>query len=474
MVSFLSLKGKVWAGYILAFLLLFISYFLIFFTMRRSIHETNAVTRTYSVINKLEELRGEVTEAETGIRGYIITHDTRFLEPYNTALNNIPLLHGELRTLIDSSTRQTSKLDTFMALINKKLGYLSNALSRFQANGMYISDSMRMSREPAKQVMDSIRTFARKMQAEEEQLMQQRKDKLAGFFDSTQVIAIISLAIAFITLFYSLIIFNKENNAKEKAINKATRYSIELENNIAELKESNRELEEFKSVEKFTATGRIARTIAHEVRNPLTNISLAAEQLQEMNNHSPDSTFLLDMIGRNAARINQLVAELLNATRFAHLVFQNTDVSLMVEQTLDMAKDRIELNHIRVEKQYAEESCMVAVDAEKMKLALLNIIVNAIEAMEKNTGVLSLKTKKQGNKCIIEIRDNGKGMNEEVLQNLFEPYFTGKLKGNGLGLTNTQNIILNHKGVIKVYSKPDHGATFIIVLNLATVEDTNA
>jgi signal transduction histidine kinase len=109
----------------------------------------------------------------------------------------------------------------------------------------------------------------------------------------------------------------------------------------------------------------------------------------------------------------------------------------------------------------------VAVDIEKMRLALLNIIVNAIEAMEKNKGVLSIKTKKLDDKCIIEIRDNGKGMDEEVLQNLFEPYFTGKQKGNGLGLTNTQNIIFNHKGSIKVYSKPGQGATFLIILHLS-------
>ena len=70
--------------------------------------------------------------------------------------------------------------------------------------------------------------------------------------------------------------------------------------------------------------------------------------------------------------------------------------------------------------------------------------------MENGTGILQIKTKKQGDKCIIEIIDNGTGMDEETVQKLFEPYFTSKLKGNGLGLTNTQNIILNHRGGITV------------------------
>jgi signal transduction histidine kinase len=470
MISFLSLKGKVWTGYIIAFLLLIVSYFLIYFTVSKSVAGTSAVTHAYNLINKMEELRGEITEAETGVRGYVITHDERFLSPYVSALEKIPQIHAELNQLTEDSDPQRQQLDSFMLLVEERLGFMKSGLAAFRQNGMSVTDSMRQSREPAKKLMDSIRDFETRIQAQEERMMEARKEKLSGFFSSTQIIAIISLAIAFITLFYSLIIFNKENKAKEMAIEKALRYSVDLEANISELKNASHELEELKSLEKFTATGRIARTIAHEVRNPLTNISLAAEQLQETSLQNGDSSVLLEMISRNASRINQLIAELLSATRFAHLEYQTTDASHLIEQILELADDRINLNHIRVEKNYATEPCPITVDAEKMKLALLNIIVNAIEAMEKNKGVLTLKTTREAKKCVIEIRDNGVGMTEDVLQNLFEPYFTAKAKGNGLGLTNTQNIIYNHKGVIKVYSKPGQGSTFIIILDLTETE----
>jgi signal transduction histidine kinase len=466
MVSLLSLKGKVWSGYFLAFILLLISYFLIFYTMQRSVQETNSVSHTFNVINRLEILRGQVTQAETGVRGYVLTKDLRFRHPYDEAIANIPVIYHELKGLTKDNQSQQARLDSLYGLINQRLDYLSSGLIAFEANGMVVTDSMKVNREPSKRIMDSIRVFSAHLKAEEEKLMEARKDKLRGFFDSTQIIAMISVAIAFITLFYSLIIFNKENKAKEKATERAMRYSVELENNIARLKASNLELEEFKSLEKFTATGRIARTIAHEVRNPLTNISLAAEQLEESLPATKESTVLLEMISRNASRINQLVSELLNATRFAILEFRDTDITGLVEATLEMARDRINLNNVKVEKHYFPDHILVSVDAEKMKLALLNIIVNAIEAMEKNGGLLIIKTKKQGNKCMIEIRDNGKGMDDDVLSNLFEPYFTGKIKGNGLGLTNSQNIIFNHKGTIKVYSKPGQGATFIISLNI--------
>lgn len=74
-------------------------------------------------------------------------------------------------------------------------------------------------------------------------------------------------------------------------------------------------------------------------------------------------------------------------------------------------------------------------------------------------------------KCIIEFKDNGTGINDETMQKLFEPYFTSKMKGTGLGLTYTQNIILNHKGSITVDSKPGHGSTFIVTLNINQQKD---
>lgn len=315
--------------------------------------------------------------------------------------------------------------------------------------------------------MDSIRLFVTKLKKAEEQLGSKRQFALSRFFSGTQIITIISLVTAVLAIVYSVYTYNNEKKAKESADEKVDLYRQELESNINELKSMNNELQELRNMEKFVATGRIARTIAHEVRNPLTNIFLASEQLHEIKASHGESSILLDMINRNAGRINQLVSDLLNATKFVHLEFRIINVNQLMEETLEMAIDRIELNNIRVEKYYLDETCNVAVDKEKMKLALLNIIVNAIEAMEKNNGILQLKTRRQGNKCLIEIKDNGTGMNEDALQKLFEPYFTSKPKGNGLGLTNTQSIVLSHKGAIKVYSKPGQGTLFVIILSAA-------
>jgi len=106
-----------------------------------------------------------------------------------------------------------------------------------------------------------------------------------------------------------------------------------------------------------------------------------------------------------------------------------------------------------------------------MKIAFLNLILNALEAMESNHGVLQLKTEKQDRKCIIRISDNGIGMDEDTLERIFDPYFTQKKGGNGLGLTNVQNIILNHKGTIEAKSIQGFDTTFIVTLDLAEESD---
>jgi signal transduction histidine kinase len=168
------------------------------------------------------------------------------------------------------------------------------------------------------------------------------------------------------------------------------------------------------------------------------------------------------MVERNGKRINQLITELLSATRFAELSYVSVSINTLLDEALELAKDRIELHHVIVQKKYSTDICNISVDTEKIKIAFLNLIVNAIEAMQTDKALLQITTKGEDDKCVVEITDNGTGMTEDELNKLFEPYYTTKTNGNGLGLTNTQNIILNHKGIIIVQSKPGEGTTFII------------
>ena len=461
-----SLKGKIRSGYGLALLLLLVSFSLIIYSTNQLRKETNWMTHSYVIINQLERLHTNIIQAETSVRGYAITKDSNSLSPYYSSLVTIPVRYKELKGLTETDKEQRSKLDTLNHLIHERLGFFAYWIVSFNTTGQIVTSDIESKRVKNLAIRDSIQLYIGNMINGEEELMKEKKSKLSGFFESTVGSIILSLVIAVLAISYSLYIYTKENKAKRLADEKANRYRSELENNIRELKKSNNELNELKSIEKFAATGRIARTIAHEVRNPLTNISLAVEQLQEMAIQDTDSSMLLDMVSRNAVRINQLVSELLNATKFVQLNIQKRDINSLLDETLEMAKDRIELNHIKVEKNYSDDVCFISVDSDKIKFAFLNIIVNAIEAMENNTGLLQLKTIKAADKCIIEIKDNGKGMDQDTLEKVFEAYFTGKPNGTGLGLTNSQNIILSHKGSVKVDSRLLKGSSFIITLDI--------
>jgi signal transduction histidine kinase len=146
--------------------------------------------------------------------------------------------------------------------------------------------------------------------------------------------------------------------------------------------------------------------------------------------------------------------------------FSLFDIHTLLEETLELAEDRIRLKSIKVERKYAVNLRPIRVDVEKMKIALLNLIINAVEAMEENTGVLSICTEKRNGRCVITIADNGYGIPEEFLPRLFEPFFTRKNQGTGLGLTSTQSIILSHKGSINVRSEVEKGTSFLVSLDL--------
>ena len=173
---------------------------------------------------------------------------------------------------------------------------------------------------------------------------------------------------------------------------------------------------------------------------------------------------LLQMITRNSLRINQLISDLLNATKFSELQFLKLNVITVIKDTLKQAEDSLLLKKVKIIKKFTKPEFYISAEKNKLQIALFNILVNAIEALPTEGGEIIIEVKEKADKLQLIIEDNGQGMTEEDIQNLFEPFFTKKNKGNGLGLTNTQNIILNHKGSIRVESELGVGSKFIILL----------
>ena len=457
---------RVKAGYTVAFVLLLISYIITLYGNNQLMKQMDWVKQTNKVIKNLDDLVSGMKDAETGVRGYMNTKDTSFLAPYKKSHAIVDIALNALKNDVKIDEVQQQSLATLSTLIKQRYEKLHFAEENFPRSNYVISDTILHSFYWGKAIMDRIRIVANEMHEHEQHLLDIRTRDLDSKYRALNAIIITSLVLALIFAVFGFYTYLREYKARVSANKKVLDYQKELQDRIVELDTANKQLVLMKVGEKFAATGRMARTIAHEVRNPLTNIDLAVAQIKSEVSLTDDTRVLFDMVGRNSERINQLISELLNATRFAELCSELVAINDLLNETLELAKDRIELNHIKIEKHYGNDIPAIVVDPDKIRIAFLNLIVNAIEAMEPNEGVLQLISKNEDNKCVIEIADNGKGMTEEELDKLFEPFFTTKTLGNGLGLTNMQNIILNHKATVNVYSTVGVGTRFVIKFDL--------
>jgi PAS domain S-box-containing protein len=213
--------------------------------------------------------------------------------------------------------------------------------------------------------------------------------------------------------------------------------------------------------EKLAAAGRLVRTLAHEVRNPLNNITLSVEQMQqEMMDEG--SLLFLDIIQRNSKRISDLISELLNTSKPTEITLKEHTLQMILDDVIASAIDRLTLKRIKLKVNYPAEMLQVLADKDKLKIALLNIVINAVEAMEERKGELLITLALKDNQAVLEITDNGVGISEENISRLFEPFFTQKRNGMGLGLAFTLNTLQAHKAAIEVASVVGQGTTFII------------
>lgn len=460
-----KIADRIRMGYLAAFLLLLLSYILTFYSTRKLINQANWVNHTSEVIHDLDNVLAFVIRSESDFRGYLVTNSHFLLSDYYKSRNNTDSTLKRVRKLtMDNSVRQAD-MDSLAKLINKKFTWIDNGISIFDSTNE-MSGSILMENNQGLIVMRQLEDYIHQIQKEEKNLLNVRTGSIARYSRTIKIIDIASIFLAIILTLYSVITFNKENKAKLIADQQANEFRNQLEQRLEELADLNMELIELRNIEKFAVTGRISRTIAHEVRNPLTNINLAVEHLRSEVDDKEETSMLFEMITRNTDRINQLISNLLNSTRTSELEFVKASINEVLDKSLEFAQDRIELKKINVVKNYDPDICEILVNNEKIYIAFLNIIVNAIEAMDEH-GTLQLSTENIKDRCVAKIKDTGKGMSKADVEKLFEPYFTTKENGHGLGLTNTQNIILSHNANIAAESELEQGTTFIVTFNYA-------
>lgn len=201
--------------------------------------------------------------------------------------------------------------------------------------------------------------------------------------------------------------------------------------------------------------------LAHEVRNPLTNINLSIKMLESMV-HDQNLKPYLDIITRSSVRINGLMNELIKYQQADEAPAHKYSIHRLLDEVIHMTKDRILLKNIKVTKHFGSQDFKMVLNRPKMKIAFTNIIINAIDAM-KAEGELKLVTGFNKDKYILQIEDNGTGISKENLAKIFKPYFTNKPGGLGIGLAATYDILHSNYIGLNVESKEGRGTKFTLV-----------
>ena len=204
----------------------------------------------------------------------------------------------------------------------------------------------------------------------------------------------------------------------------------------------------------------------HEIRNPLTNINLAVYMLKaEIKDKSIEK--YVDIINRNSDRINEIVNDLLKSSKKDPAKTDQVSINELLDEVLEIAKDRVILKNISVRKSYMAYSCELSLDKPKITIALLNIIVNAIEAMPSEHGELKVTSSLSASRCVVAIEDNGCGISKKNVKKIFKPYFTSKPGGMGIGLAATYDILVAHQAGVNVESEEGKGTRFMISFNIS-------
>jgi two-component system, NtrC family, sensor histidine kinase HydH len=239
------------------------------------------------------------------------------------------------------------------------------------------------------------------------------------------------------------------------------------------LEETNRQLQraeaDARRSERLAALGQMSAGLAHEIRNPLGVIKGSAEMLgQKVKDSQPLVRELAGFIGTEVNRLNSLVARFLDFARPSHLDLRPARIPDIVDHAIESVHNQFPDANIKIERDYADNLPPVAVDAQLCEQVFINLVTNAYQAMDGQGGVLRVKIAPESSSgkagVAVTLEDTGPGVPAELREQIFNPFFTSKKEGVGLGLSIVAKIVDDHRGWIKLEGKDSKGARFRVFL----------
>jgi signal transduction histidine kinase len=218
--------------------------------------------------------------------------------------------------------------------------------------------------------------------------------------------------------------------------------------------------DEIEMSRRLSASGRLTRGVAHEVKNPINAIVLHLQLLQnKLAQQEPDTRRHVDIIDSEIRRLDRVIQTLVDFTRPRDLHLEEMDLRRLLDDVALLAGPDAEQHGVSIERHMDESALPVKVDSDLIKQAFLNVVINGVQAMP-NGGVLTISAHRDNDVIIVEVQDQGAGIPKELHDKVFELYFTTKKEGSGIGLAQTYQILQWHYGSVDFQSAETTGTIF--------------
>jgi signal transduction histidine kinase len=254
---------------------------------------------------------------------------------------------------------------------------------------------------------------------------------------------------------------------RERLLQEIEAWNMELEERVREKTEAlQRAQAENVQTEKLATLGYLSAGMAHEIRNPLNSITLFV-QLIKTGLEDQEKLEYIERILKEADRIDTILGKLLDASKRPRFELKDVHVQQVIEQALEFFRPQLDLHRIRVERDFRRTPPAIQADPSEIEQIFTNLFLNSIYEMS-DGGVLTISLDVDESHIIARVADTGRGIPEKNLNNIFDPFFTSKSRGSGLGLAVVLRIVKTYKGKIEVEQTSEQGTTFRVMLPLTT------
>ena len=431
-----------------------------------TINKGSWVSHTNTVLEKLEHLLSILIDAESGVRGYLISDNATFLEPYNNALAEYPKQFQDLKTLTSDNPIQQKNLEKLQPLIKKRLALLQQRIL-LKNQGLPIANA---SSTVGKAVMDNIKLVITDMKNEEDSLLSER---LAAYNESTQETASVILYGAIITATITgVIIFLIIRNVKRRNLMITEELEKKIQDRTMALEKANKEL-----IQTDKEKGEFAAMVSHDLRNPVMVIRNYAKILLDPSAYgqlNEKQLKSIETISRSVDKLETLTSDILDAHKLSmkklKLQKEKMDIAILINQNVD------ELEPLTIKKEISlkpeiKVKGTIFCDPKRISQVIHNLVKNSMDFVPEKEGKIIIRVEKgEGSSVIFTVEDNGKGIPLEHVDNLFKKFYqidtiaSREFGGTGLGLSICMGIVEAHGGKIWLDASDSSGTSFKFML----------